>query len=377
MSRRWKLQAVTSTLVATTITLASAAVAAGTQPMAIGPQVLSVKAGAAENADAYCLDVDSDFPSNTTALTHVAAGDASVCVVGESCISLQDAISKQIVRITGTEGFGVHFENLGSKDLKIEIKNSSVLTDTKRSVSPPVKPLPKKYVQSRQIAEWYERGQLAIDAVEVGAVGASFEVTALIGGMRLESHRGVKEGDLGATIAKLVPNNDGSLMISTKNMDEGRVRAMLADLQVRTGSTRGTAFSEMFFEDLSEDVSIRAGETVAEPSARETHGVFKLEADGREIPAKVIVEFQKKESPSLFAKVGDAIKRVFARFRSKGKQPLVTAATSVRDAVAEEVEALRKTMPGVSPANVWLILGDAARGFYIVKIHVRGQPWAA
>lgn len=370
-----------ATLVVAMIVLVSASAAmADVQPMAIGPQSLGpLRPGDSLDVAAYCLEYHSDLPPETTALTHVAAGNARVCVEGERCIPLQTALSRQLVRITGTDDFGVHIEDLGtgSKQLEIVFDNNTVLTDRVRRVAPPRESLPTEHLEDVQIAQWLERGQIVVDEVSVRAVAGTFEVDAFADGLHVGSHQGVKEGNIGATIARLTSNTPASLMISTAGMDEGRMRAMLADLRIRTGSTRRTVVSESFFAEPRTNVSVHAGETISQPVAREIHGEFTLASDRGAIPARIVVAFDRNETPSLFARVGNAMKQALARFRSKGRQPLNTVATSMRDAVAAEVEVLRQNMRGVSRANVWLILGDAARGFYIVKVDLRDRSWEA
>jgi len=342
------------------------------QPMLIGTQTISLAARGTAEAVAYCLDRALAAPTSLTALPHVLAGDVKVCN-GTSCTPLQSAINTGKIRVAGTDGYGIQLENRTDQALTVRVDKPSVLGDTARTIKAPTSVPAGAHDGLAQYRFWRNLGQAkAMTDISVTQDGKTFTIEA----MDRSGHapvviEGVRGDALGAILSELGDRN--TMMAMEVSLPPDRARALLADLRLRTGMTgRSAIFKDGSMHDIVDPVKL-GRETTSIVSDREVHAKLDLQTATDAIPTQVIVEFQEASPRPLLEKARDAISRGLDKVRQKSLLPPPDAASSVRDAVRDEVRALGR---GRKPETVWIILGNEANGYFIVRIPAAAS-WAA
>jgi hypothetical protein len=122
---------------------------------------------------------------------------------------------------------------------------------------------------------------------------------------------------------------------------------------------------------LTTPATIRGRTKVSIVDDREVNAVDELEVAAEVVPMTVTVRFEDIKPRTFLEKVGERIRRCIDAVRRRGAMSAITTATSVRDAVRDEVQALSRND---RIEAVWVVVGEAVDGYFIVRIPVV-QPW--
>jgi hypothetical protein len=351
--------------------LGSAASAfAQAQPMAVPAQTMSLAPMSSSTVDTYCLDYNRELPDAGLAFTHVAAGRARVCIDGR-CKSLQEAMEAGEIAIRGTGDYSLAFENLTDRNMSVEFDSTTALSEQEEQIQLPEIALPRQYDEGRQLDLWRELGQVG-DVVKVSVMkhGDTFDVIGFDSAYApVLGMRGVAFGDLAKTIAELA-GNTRTLRIDT-SLEPRRLRALIANVRAqaaRKGAYGTARFTDSLAQQMLEPATV-IGEVTTEIAAdgRQVTANFQLGTASSQVPAEVVVEFTRAKPRPVLEKVVDAVQHGVDKVRAKPSETVLRTAASVRDAVRAEVRALIRTDRTDLP-TVWLIVGDAMRGYLIVRI---------
>lgn len=370
--------------------------AAQHQPLALAAQKIELAPMGRATAAAYCLDFAREAPTAGLSLEHVVAGhDAAKVCRGSNCSrTLQQAIDDGLVAVRGTGTYRVTFENMTDAPLEIRLQKVAVLSDVRERVRAP-ESLPVAHDGISQYKVWSAQGQVSgIITIEILASDQGrYTVLGRDGKHErpVATVREVSDANLGAVIAALATDGS-SLAIVAPTFTPGRTRALLADLRIRSAKegTRAIGLVAVTRDGVAQIARPATG--IREATEVSTHELdatvrarFGFETGGATaVPSEAIVQFRTVPRPRWRERIGDAIRRGIASARlalkvHRGLGPPVGAsllgdAARVRDAVADEVAALG--FLGDTP-TVWVIVGDDATGYLIVRLDVEVTPWAA
>ena len=195
----------------------------------------------------------------------------------------------------------------------------------------------------------------------------------------------VSEENLGTRLARLDLARRVTFKISA-DLEPGKVRALLQDLRLQAAKDGFVVVvNPRSAPEVDELGDVTVGAQIEGVSTDSDGAEASLEFESatepaRTVPARVIVDFERPAPRTLRVRISAALYRAIDRLRGKKPAPLLDTARDVRDAVRDEVRALRRSVSPSPTARipndaVWVLIGNAARGYILVRITVPETTW--
>jgi hypothetical protein len=349
------------------------------QPLALGAQDLSIDANGVASAVGYCLDQSLHAPHEDTTLTNLVDGRAKVCFGNHHCISLQEAIDQGVVKITGAQGYQLRFINLKPFPVTVRIGEGAVLSDAATVVkAPAIKFSTDRHSNLEQYKTWRALGQLSDFAlIRVRKDGSSLAIDARDTEGRDVTFAGVSDAELAPTLAHFAATQDVELQIEV-HLPTRDVEALMENLRVHGAANGMIAFvgmTESKMGDFMGDVKI-SNVAARTTSSTRIEASCTMTTDRTSLPTKLVVILHKPEPLSTRERLADATHKVMDRLSLGAPQDVLATATTMRDAVKDEISALRASTDW-SRDSVWLMVGDAAGAHILVLLSTEEATWPA
>ena len=223
---------------------------------------------------------------------------------------------------------------------------------------------------------WRALGQIG-DLVGIRIVkrGNEFAIEGADANHREVTFGHLAESDLSPLITHLALSRRLLLDVHAE-LTEVQLESLVNNIRLRTSASEVVALINMTKTGLQDFVGPTSVSTPKShtPNNRTVVTTYDVKTSNATLPAKLTVSFRAPESLTVRERIADAATKVVENASWKTETDVLTSAKSIRDAVKQEVKALRSSTNWSRDA-VYILIGDLAKDHIFVRIPLSDDVW--